>query len=125
MQDASFNLYTYVNEVDAEVESLEDSITRMQGEINEYTEHVSAEHVSAGASASSVHAKLQEAQARAAAHESRLQSALQVVEQLQAGISSLFEAAVSARAGGRGGGGMSCVSQGRVRMSCAGKAGRP
>lgn len=55
----------------------------------------SARETSAGAVASSTSASKQEAEARADAYDRRLMSAQQVMEQLKAGIGSLFQTAVS------------------------------
>lgn len=63
----------------------------------------SARETSAGAVASSTSASRQEAEARADAYDRRLMSAQQVVEQLKAGIGSLFQTVVSPQ------GWLSCV----------------
>jgi outer membrane murein-binding lipoprotein Lpp len=40
-QSASYNLFNYVNEVNAEVEALEDSIDKVRAEIEAHLEQVS------------------------------------------------------------------------------------
>lgn len=42
MQSASYNLFNYVNEVNAEVEALEDSIEKVRSEIEAHQEQASA-----------------------------------------------------------------------------------
>lgn len=94
-QSASYNLFNYVNEVNAEVEALEDSIDKVRAEIEVHLEQASAHEASVGAVVVSTSSCRQEAEAKAAAYDRRLRSAQQVVEQLKAGISSLFQTAVS------------------------------
>lgn len=42
-QNASYNLFNYVNEVNAEVEALEDGISKVRSEIEAHLEQVSTE----------------------------------------------------------------------------------
>lgn len=92
-ESASYNLFNYVNEVNAEVEALEDSIAKVRAEIEAHLDQANAHAASVDAVVSNTFTSKQEADTKADAYERRLASAQHVVEELKKGISSLFQTA--------------------------------
>eukprot|EP00879_Flechtneria_rotunda_P012214 GHRR01012756.1.p1 GENE.GHRR01012756.1~~GHRR01012756.1.p1 ORF type:complete len:569 (+),score=227.55 GHRR01012756.1:229-1935(+) len=92
-EDANYTLFNYVNEVNSEIEAMEDNIGHVRQEIEAYMAQAHASEASANVAINSTYAKCAAAEAKATAYEHKLAEAADVMEQLKAGISSLFETA--------------------------------